>query len=239
MEKPETMKRFYRDVTVDEVDGGLAVLLDGRPVKTPMRAPQVVPTRALAEALAAEWAAQGETLELSGFRFRDHADYALDIVGAERPETIAKLLAFAETDTLCYRADPGQALFQRQEAQWEPLLQAVEAREGVRFERIGGVLYRPQPPETLARLRERLDGLDDFTLAGLFALVSLAASLTVGLAALESEADADALFALAELEEAWQAEQWGRDSEAEARRTKRAADFATAFDFLRLVRTPS
>lgn len=232
------MKRFYREVTVGTVGGGLAVLLDGRPVKTPKRAPQIVPTHALADALAAEWAAQGEKLDLSGFRFRDHTDYALDIVGSERAETVAKLLAFGETDTLCYRAEPGEALFRRQEERWEPLLQAVEAREGVRFERIGGVLYRPQPPETLARLRERLTGFDDFTLAGLFALVSLAASLTIGLAALEAEADVDGLFALAELEEAWQAEQWGRDAEAEARRAKRAADFATAFDFLRLVRSP-
>jgi chaperone required for assembly of F1-ATPase len=232
------MKRFYKDVTVGAVGGGFAVLLDGRAVKTPKRAGQVVPTPALAEALAAEWAAQGETLDPRAFRFRDHADYALDIVGTERAETIAKLLAFGETDTLCYRAEPGEALFRRQEARWEPLLRALEAREGVRFVRISGVLHRPQPQETLAKLRERVSTFDDFTLAGVFAIVSLAASLAIGLEALEPEADPDELFALAELEEAWQAELWGRDTEAETRTAKRAADFAIAHEFLRLVRSP-
>ncbi|MCR2834825.1 ATP12 family chaperone protein [Parerythrobacter lacustris] len=230
------MKRFYKDVTVGAVDGGFAVLLDGRPVKTPKRAPQIVPTRGLAEALAAEWAAQGETLDPRAFRFRDHADYALDIVGTDRAETIAQLLTFGETDTLCYRAEPGEALFRRQEERWEPLLQRLEAREGVRFIRISGVLHRPQPPESLAKLRERLTAFDDFTLGGLFAIVSLAASLVIGLEALEAGANLDELFALAELEEAWQAELWGRDAEAEARTAKRAADFTTAHEFLRLVR---
>lgn len=232
------MKRFYRDVTVGAVGGGFTVLLDGRAVKTPKRVPQLVPTRPLAEALAAEWAAQGELLDTASFRFRDHTDYALDIVGTEREETIAKLLEFGETDTLCYRAEPGEALFRRQEERWEPLLQKLEAREGVRFVRVSGVLHRPQPQETLAKLRERLTTFDDFTLGGLFALVSLAASLVIGLEALEPEANVDELFALAELEEAWQAELWGRDAEAEARTAKRAADFATAHEFLRLVRSP-
>ena len=236
MAESETVKRFYKDVSVGEADGGFHVLLDTRPVKTPRRAPQTVPTRTLAEALAAEWAAQGETIDPASFRLRDHADYAIDIVGNERTETIAKLLGFGETDTLCYRAEPGEEMFRRQEAQWEPLLKAVEAREGVRFERVSGIIHRAQPVDTMARLAIRLATLDNFTLAGLFALVSLSASLCVGLAALEPEADIDELFALAELEEAFQAEQWGRDAEAEARMGKRAEDFAAAAEFLKLSR---
>nr|WP_137676363.1 ATP12 family protein [Parerythrobacter lutipelagi] len=230
------MKRFYQEATVGESDGGFHVLLDGKPVKTPGRAVQRVPTRSLAQALAAEWAAQGEKIDPHSFRFRDHADFAIDVVSTEREETIEKLVSYAETDTLCYRADPGEALFRRQAEAWEPLLTAVEAREGVRFERISGVIHRSQPKETLEALRRRLQPENAFTLGGLQAVVSLSASLCIGLAALEPDADAAALFEVSELEEAWQAELWGRDAEAEDRRAKRAADFGAAIEFLKLLK---
>ncbi|WP_128891970.1 ATP12 family chaperone protein [Erythrobacter sp. HKB08] len=230
------MKRFYKDVTVGELDDGHAVLLDGRPIKTQGGERQVLPTAQLAEALAEEWRAQGEKIDPSSFRLRDHADYAIDQVKPDKVPTIAKLLSYAETDTLCYRADPGEALFRRQEEMWEPVLTRIEASEGIRFERISGIIHREQPRETLAGLERRLAELDAFTLAGLQAMTSLAASLCVGLSALEEAADPDALWSLANLEEDWQAEMWGKDAEAEARRELRARDFAEAFRFVRLAR---
>ena len=140
------MKRFWKQVTVGETDGGWRVLLDGRAIKSQGGgAPQVVPTRALAELLAAEWAAQGEEVDPSAFPFRDMADYAIDMVAGNRAETIAKLLRYAETDTLCYRADPDEPLWKRQQEVWEPLVAAFEAREGVHLERASGVLPKPQP----------------------------------------------------------------------------------------------
>lgn len=229
------MKRFYRDVSVDQVEQGFAVRLDNRPVKTPVGAQQTVPSRALAEALAAEWSAQGDELDLSLFRFRDLADYALDIISAERDTALSKLLAFAETDTLCYRADPDEALYRRQQEIWEPLLTEFETREGVRLERVSGIMHRPQSPETLEILHSRLTALDDFTLAGLQTVTSLAASLSIGLLALEADAQADPLWAAANLEELWQAELWGQDYEAEARLAKRCAEFGNGFEFIRLV----
>jgi chaperone required for assembly of F1-ATPase len=230
------MKRFYELVAVEQVDGGFRVALDGRAVKTQGGRPQVVPTRALADLLAGEWAAQGDEIDPASFVFRDFADYAIDRIRHDRAEAIAALLAYAESDTLCYRADPDDPLWHRQRELWEPLLTAAEARYGVRFERASGIVHKAQPPETLAALREALERVDDFTLAALRSLASLAASLTVALAALEPDADVAALFATANTEEDWQAEQWGWEWTAEERRARRLADFEKATQFTRAAR---
>ena len=227
------MKRFWKEVAVEPVVGGWRVTLDGRPIKTQGGTPQVVPTEALAELLAAEWRAQGEEIDPAAFPARDMADYAIDMVAADPAAIAAKLMRYGETDTLCYRADPDEPLHQRQWAEWEPIVTAFEAREGVRMERVSGIVHQPQPAATLATLRARLEALDPFTLAALEVLTSLSASLTVGLSAIEPDADNEALWQAAELEEAWQAELWGRDWEAEQRRERRKADFKRAVEFAR------
>ena len=231
------MKRFYQDVAVEEAEGGYRVTLDGRPLRTQGGGQQAVPSRELAEALAEEWRAQGEEIDPKGFVLRDLTDYAIDRIAPDRAASAARLLPFAETDTLCYRADPDEPLFRRQQELWEPLVQAAEASHAIRLERVSGVVHRPQPPETLVRLRELLEGLDPFTLAALETLASLAASLTVALAALEEDADADALFAAANCEQDWQAELWGWDSAAEADRALRLETFRQATRFARLARS--
>lgn len=231
------MKRFWKEATVERASDGWQVALDGRRIKTAQGAPQVVPSAALAGALAAEWHGQGEEIDPERFVFRDMADYAIDVAGPARTETIARLLAFAEGDTLCYRAEPDEPLAARQREVWEPLLKACEVAHGVRFERAVGIIHRPQPPETLATLRARLEALDPFRLAALQTLASLAASLVIGLAALEPEADATAFYAAANLEEDWQAEQWGWDWEAEERRKRKLAEFTAAARFAALALT--
>lgn len=231
------MKRFYKSVTVAPADeGGWRVLLDGRAIKTAGGRPQIVPTSALADAMADEWEEQGEEIDLARFVLRDMADYAIDVV-APGPEDVARgLLPYAETDTLCYRAEPDEALHERQRDVWDPLLAAAEARWDVRFDRISGVIHRAQPPETLARLETMLAGQPPFALAALQTLASLAASLVIGLAALAPGADAEALWNAANLEEDWQAELWGKDAEAEARRARRFTAFAAAMRFAELAR---
>lgn len=228
------MKRFYKAATVDENDGGFGVLLDGRAVKTVSGRPQRVPTRALAEAMAAEWAGQGEEIDPRAFVLRDMADYAIDVVAPERARAVMELLPYAETDTLCYRAEPDEPLAVRQRAVWEPLLAAAENRLGVRFTRVAGVIHRPQPAEALNRLRAELETLDAFALAALRNTASLAASLTIGLAAIEPGADIDALWDAANLEEDWQAELWGKDAQAMELRARRHAAFTAAAHFARL-----
>ncbi len=231
------MKRFYKNVEIVESDGGWQVQLDGRGVKTVKHAPQIAPTRALADELAEEWSRQGEEIDPASFRFRDPTDYAIDIVAPDPGETIAKLLGFAETDTLCYRADPEDALFVRQQEIWEPLVQAVEAREKITLHRISGIMHKPQPEASIARLKARLEAFDPFTLAGLFTLASLSASLCISLEALEDGADPIALWRAASLEEEWQADLWGRDHLAEERRARRGDEFRHALEWLRLVRS--
>jgi chaperone required for assembly of F1-ATPase len=228
------MKRFYRTVACDQTDQGWRLLLDGRAIKTQGGRPQVVPTPALAEAMAAEWADQGETIDTARFVLRDLADYAIDVIAPDPAPMRATLLGFAQTDTLCYRAYPDEPFARRQQADWDPLVMAAEARFGVAFVRVAGVMHRPQPAETLEHLRAELDAFDPFALAALHTLTSLTASLIIGLtalenAALENAAPLAALWDAANLEELWQAELWGKEAEAEARRAiRRAAFFAAA-----------
>lgn len=230
------MKRFYKDVAVEQSEEGWRVTLDGRPIRTQMGNAQLVPTKAAAELLAGEWRAQGEEIAPRSLVFRDLADLAIDIVRPDRAATIARLLSFAGTDTLCYRADPDAPLFERQQAMWEPLLTACEMRHGVRLERVSGVIHHAQPEATLDAFRRRLEAEDDFTLAALLTLASLAASLIVPLAVLEVGADVPALFAAANAEEDWQAELWGWDWQAEDDRKLRLDAFTKAAEFAQAVR---
>ncbi len=228
------MKRFYEDVAVEEAEGGFRVALDGRPIRTVGGAAQVVPTRALAEALADEWRGQGDAIDLKGFALRDLADFAIDRVTPDPAVALARLLPYADTDTLCYRADPDEPLYRRQHQLWEPLVQAMEARHGVRLERVSGIVHRPQPAETRAKLGTALGRLDPFTLAALETLTQLAASLTIGLLALEQDADPESLFAASNCEQDWQAELWGWEWQAAADRARRLDAFTQALRFAQL-----
>lgn len=229
------MKRFWRDAASASASGGWQVELDGRSVKTQGGRAQIVPTAALAEALAAEWAAQPVEIDPGAFILRDLADHAIDVIAVDSAAAIAALKPYAETDTLLYRAEPGDPLAARQEATWEPLVLAAEQRWDVHFERVAGIVHRPQPAATVARLKAVLSAFDAFHLAALTSLTTLSASLIAGLAALAPGSDPAALWAAAELEEDFQAERWGRDAEAGARAARRSAAFHAAVRFARLI----
>ncbi|MEJ5975265.1 ATP12 family protein [Novosphingobium sp. PS1R-30] len=230
------MKRFYKQVSVGQNEEGWRVLLDGRGLKTVSGRAQVLPTQALAEALAEEWADQGDEIDPASFVLRDMADYAIDVVGQDRSDAIRSLVAYAGTDTLCYRAEPDEPLHERQLEVWEPLLHAAEQRWDVHFERIDGIMHRPQPAATLTRMEAVLAAESDHVLAAVNTLTNLASSLVIALAALAPEADAEALWDVANLEEDWQASLWGKDAEAEERRAQRLAVFETAMRYARLAR---
>ena len=233
------MKRFYKEVSTGAVAHGWQVTLDGRAIRTVGGAPQIVPSQALAQALANEWRAQGETIDPALFRLRDHVDYAIDVVAADPAGAAHKLFHYGDTDTLLYRADPDEPLYAHQIALWEPVVAAFEAREGVKLVRVSGIIHRAQDPAAMAQLTARLAALDPFALTAAEAMTTLAASLVVGLGALETD-DPDAARALwdaACLEEQWQADMWGRDDEAEERRTRRTADFLAAHSLALLARS--
>jgi chaperone required for assembly of F1-ATPase len=197
---------------------------------------QIVPTRALAEMLAAEWARQGDRIDPADLPLRDMADYALDVVAADPAALARQLTAYADTDTLCYRAHPDEPLHARQWEVWEPLVAGFEAQHGLRLVRVSGIVHRPQDTGVLAILERRLAGENPFVLAGLEVKTKLAASLVTALLAQDAadEARALALWQAACLEEEWQAELWGRDAEAEERRRIREADFVRAWRFVQL-----
>ncbi len=229
------MKRFYREAEAVRGAEGWHVTLDGRRLMTQGGRALTLPTENLARLLAGEWAAQGETIDSRGFAMRDLADFAIDVVSADPGATIDALLRFAETDTLCYRAHPDEPLWKRQQELWEPLLAGCEARERVRLQRVSGVIHRAQDRAVLTRLRARLEEMEPLTLAALTTLASLTSSLMIGLAALQRDADGEALWAAANLEEEWQAELWGRDPEAAERRELRKAEFLAAVAFARAI----
>ncbi len=232
------IRRFYKDVTLAEAPGGWQVLLDGRGLKTVGGTPQVVPSQPLGEALAAEWRRQGDKIDPLDLPLRDMADYAIDMIAPDPRAVVRALTSYAETDTLCYRADPDAPLYARQQALWEPLLAAFEARHGIRLVRVSGVLHRPQDPAALAVLEAAVLRENPFVIAGIELMTTLASSLVTALAALEATGE-DAPLALwqaACLEEEWQADLWGRDAEAEERRARREADFLHACGFARLAR---
>lgn len=228
-EPGEKPRRFYAAVTVEPVDGGFGVRLDGRGLRAPKGAALVAPTRALAEMIAEEWRGQGEHLELASMGVTRLANSALEGVAGMRRETAAQVADYAGSDLTCYFAEGPEALIAREEAAWGPLLERAERELGLTFVRAGGVVHRAQPPETLERVQRLAEGLDNFRLTGLAFGAALFGSAVLGLALLKGWLDGDEAFALSRLDEAFQEEQWGVDDEA-AERTALMAGEARMLD---------
>jgi len=231
------VKRFYAEATVGQQDeGGFGILLDGRPVRTPARAVLALPNAALAEAVAREWAEQGEEIDPASMALTGLANAAIDQIAPDPAAFAATVSVYGESDLLCYRADGPAELVERQAAQWQPLLDWAAVRYDVAFAVTQGVLHVAQPEATLAQLRAVTAAHPPFLLAPLSPLVSIPGSLVIGLAAAEAAFDLSLLWQAAELDELWQAEQWGDDDEALVRRARRHRDFTNAARFAALVR---
>jgi len=211
-------------------------VLDGRPARTPAKRPLALPARAAAEAVAAEWQAQGEEFEPTALRLTRLANTAIDRVAGNRLAVVAEVSRFGATDLVCYRADAPAELVRRQAEAWQPLVDWAGERHGARLAVTAGVLPTAQPPEALAALIRALEVYDDFALTALHAATAAAGSLVIGLALAEGQIDSEEAFAAACLDEQFQAEQWGVDAEAEARRAALKADIETASRFLALLR---
>jgi len=225
------VKRFWKDVTVE----GGEIALDGKRVRTPGRAPLALPTPALAEAVADEWRAVGETIDPRAMPLTGLANAAIDRIAPDRAAFAAGLAAYGASDLLYYRAELPEPLVARQQGAWDPLLDWARGRYDVHFETVAGVMHRAQPPATLARLGEAVAALDAFRLAGLSPVVTVGGSLVAALALLEGAADADTVWTAAQIDEAWQAEQWGEDALAVQAREAHRADFDAGARFLALL----
>ena len=229
------MKRFYTDARALAVDGGWTVALDGRAIRTPAKAAFVVPTPALAASAAAEWAAQGNVLTPNTMPLTGFAYAAIDRVAPDPAGFAATLARFAETELLCYRADGPPPLVARQSAVWDPLLAWARERYDIGFTITAGIIHTLQPPATMARIDAAYAALDPFRLAALHPVVTICGSALIGLAVAERHLDAAAAFAAGQLDEIWQAEQWGRDPLAAAAEAERRAALAAAARLLALL----
>ncbi|PTQ12818.1 ATPase [Sphingomonas oleivorans] len=230
------MKRFYKLVAALPENGGYSIRLDGRPVKTPARHPLILPTSDLAAAVVAEWDMQGETIDPRYMPFTGLANAAIDRVAPDPAAFTRDIAAYGETDLLCYRAEEPPELVARQTAAWDPLLDWARRRYDIAFEIATGIIHRPQPPATIARLAEAVSARDPFALAGLSPLVTIGGSLVAALASAEGAIAPDAAFDATHLDELWQAEQWGEDWLATDARDARRRDFIAAASFLTLLR---
>lgn len=225
------VKRFWTEA---RVEAG-AVLLDGRPVRTPKRNLLALPTPALAEAVAAEWNGVGEELDPRALPLTGLANAAIDIVEPDRLAFGEALAKYGESDLLAYRAESPPELVARQATEWDPLLAWVQHRYDVHVEVIAGVMHRPQPPATVTRLRDATVALGAFELAALSPLVAIGGSLIAGLALVERAFAADRLWDAVNLDERWQEELWGADELAATARATRRRDWDAAVRFLELL----
>ena len=229
------MKRFWKDVIVAKEDGGWGVALDTRPVRTPARAPLVVPTEALADAIADEWRGIAGEVDPRAMPLTGLANAAIDRVAPERQAFAAGLARYAEADLACYRAEGPRGLVERQEESWDALLAWARRRFDVDFGTTCGIVHVEQPAATVDRLAHALAALDPFRLAGLSPLVTIGGSLVAALAVVEKAITPEAAWDSVSVDERWQLEQWGADAEAEAALENRRRDFLAAARFLDLL----
>ncbi|SHG77921.1 ATP12 family chaperone protein [Cognatishimia maritima] len=219
-----TKKRFWKDVSVSEQDAGFGVLLDGRSLKTPAKTAVIVPNAKIAEAIAAEWDAQGDQIDPLSMPVMRWANAALDKVALQHAEVADMLADYGGTDLLCYRAVSPEALVARQAEAWDPLLDWAAERYNARLVPVRGVMFQAQDAGALERLRQEVHAFSNFELAAFHDLVSLSGSLILGFAAVEDLKPVTELWNCSRLDELWQEEQWGRDEEAHAlAETKKSA----------------
>lgn len=212
------MKRFYTDVTTVEAEDGFGVALDGRRIRTPLKCAVSLPTRNLAQALAQEWEAQQETVDLRTMGINRLVNIAID-EGAQDPARLAgEISAYGGSDLVCYRADAPQELVQRQSAAWDPLLSWAAEEFALQLTVTTGVMPVAQNPDSLSRLSDQVAALDAFTLSAMRDVVGICGSLIIGLALHKRFLTIDAAWAAAQIDEDWQMEKWGADNEAMARR---------------------
>jgi len=226
------MKRFYRQATVDLGDQGHRVLLDGRPLRTPGRQPLVTPTVGLAQAIAAEWQAQSETIRPAALPLTRLASTALDRMPALRAAAIDEAAGYAGTDLLCYRAGEPLELVRRQHHAWQPLLDWAATTCGARLCVTTSILPIEQPPLVLQRLRAVVEDLPDWPLVGVHAATTALGSLILGLALLRGRLDAERAVSVSLLDELFEIERWGRDAETERRHAALRRDVEAAAVFL-------
>ncbi|MGC2414383.1 MAG: ATP12 family protein [Stellaceae bacterium] len=229
------MRRVYAAVDTRPVEGGWGITLDGKPMRTPIKNALVLPSAALAAAIAAEWDAQQGEIRSSTMPLFRLAATAIDRTPAQRDLIVEEVAGYAGTDLLCYRAEHPPALAALQHAVWQPLIDWATQRYGARLAVTSGVVPAAQSPAAMRAFAAAVAAQDDFRLTALHTLTACCGSIVIALALMDGRLDTNAAFAASQLDETFQIEAWGEDAEAAARRSNIAADIEAAARFLELI----
>lgn len=230
-------RRFYKHAEAGPAQGadGYRVLLDGKSARTPKKRELVLPTLALAEAVAAEWEAQRPYVDPAAMPLTRLANTVLDGVQGRETEVRDDIVRYLGSDLLCYRADSPEKLVALQAGTWDPVLAWAAAALGIKLAPVEGVMHVTQSSDATARARSVVADLDAFRLAALHIMVTLTGSAVLGLAVLKGHLSSEAAWAAAHVDEDWQISQWGEDAEAAARRARRWADMQASAELLGLL----
>lgn len=235
-DKPPKPKRFYADAAAEASEKGWQVMLDGRPIKTPALRAFLIPSRQLAEAIAEEWRKQEAEIDHSSMPLTKLANTALDAGEANADAIAQDILSFASRDLLCYRAEGPESLIERQRLYWDPVLEWAKRHYGVRLAATHGIMPVDQPPDSHDAFRRICEGLDPFSLTAFHVMTSLTGSAVLALAHMEGHLSLETCWSAAHVDEDFQIEHWGEDSEAKARRERRFAEMLAASSFFQLSR---
>ena len=235
-QKTHLSKRFYQEVAIkDESGNGVALLLDGKTVRTPGKAPLMLPTVKLAEAIAEEWRAQGERIDPATMPLTKLANSAIDGVRESEGAVIDDIMAHAGSDLLCYRAEGPKGLADAQATHWDPVLAWARSALKAPLMVAEGIVHVAQPEASLDAIKRRLQGLDAFRLAALHVMTQLTGSALLALAVALQRLTPEEAWAAVHVDEDFQISQWGEDAEAAKRRAHRGRDFDAAAQMLRLL----
>ena len=232
---PQSISRFYKSVDTDRTEDGYLVRLDGRPLRTPMETPLLLPNKRLAAVIAKEWNEQEETVNLLSMAMTGFANTAIARVAPRRKEVIDGLIAYAETDLVCYRAKEPAELVNLQARAWQPHLDWLEGTYGAKLLTTKGIIHLKQNRTTLDVIRRVLASRNDFTLTGVHVMTAAMGSLVLSLAVADGVLDARRAAAAGQLDEIFQAKYWGEDEEAISRRKRIAQEVALVERFLGLL----
>jgi chaperone required for assembly of F1-ATPase len=220
-------KRFYKDTGVGGADGGFTVTLDGKPIKTPSGRAVLVPVRALADAIAAEWAAQGEVIDPLSMPLTRFANSVVHGV-VDHAEAVADDVAkYFASDLIFYRAGHPEGLVAREARHWDPVLFWARDALGAHFMLAEGVMHVRQPDQAIAAARGALP-LDPWRIAAVHVITTVTGSALLALALFHGAIEPAEAWAAAHVDEDWNAEQWGVDEEAASRRAAKLVDFNAA-----------
>ncbi|MGH6934098.1 MAG: ATP12 family chaperone protein [Dongiaceae bacterium] len=233
------MKRAYQKATVAPVGGQWHVLLDDKPLRSPARRLIELPNVQLAETIAAEWSAQGDSIDLKTMPVMRLAATAIDWVASNRDRVIELTASYAETDLLCYRAERPVELVARQQAIWQPLIDWASLRFDAPLIVTSGVMPRRQPPQVAAVVRSAVAAYETLPLMAVHSITVSCGSVILGLALTSGHVDAEAVWQASQLDESFQIERWGEDAEASRRRAALRADIEASARLVRLLRAVS